>query len=453
MARILLGVSGGIAAYKALELVRLATGTGHSVRVVQTPASLRFVGRASFAALSGAPALVSEFERDAARGSFPGEPLPAHDPASHLELAARADVYLIAPASANTIAKLAAGLADNLLCSCALAAESPVLVAPAMNSRMYEHAAVQANLRALRERGITVVEPGSGRLATIGEHGIGRLAEPEQLLAECERALGRRGVRASSPRTDLAGLRVLVTAGGTREPIDSVRFIGNSSSGRMGVALAQAAQLRGAQVTLVAANLALPVPAGIECRRVGTAAELQRVCEHEFDTCDVLLMAAAVADFRPLSPAHGKLSKSGRDALVLELDPTPDVLAGLARRRRPGQIVVGFAAEHGDEALAAARRKLYAKGLDAIVVNDISRSDIGFDSDHNEVAILTARRLAQTRRPDEGGGEEPQPQQGEPLTVARASKPAVAEHILDVVERLRQAPAPATPAAPAAPAP
>jgi phosphopantothenoylcysteine decarboxylase / phosphopantothenate---cysteine ligase len=440
MARILLGVNGGIAAYKALEFVRLATAAGHTVRVVQTPASRRFVGAASFAALSGAPVLASEFERDPARGSFPGEPLPVHDPASHLELAARADAYLIAPATANTIAKLAAGMADNLVCSCALAASSPVLVAPAMNNRMYAHAAVQANLRALRARGVEVIEPGSGRLATIGEHGIGRLAEPEQLLAACETAIAQ---GAADPlREGLAGVRVLVSAGGTREPIDSVRFIGNSSSGRMGVALAHAAQLRGAAVTLVAANLAVPVPAGVECLRVGTAEQLRQACEREFEHSDVLLMAAAVADFRPALAADGKIAKAGRDELLLDLVPTTDVLAQLTARRRPGQVLVGFAAEHGEGAIATARAKLHAKRLDAIVVNDISRPDIGFDSELNEVTILTARPLS--RRPLGGeSGDGAEPDAGDALAVARASKAQIAARILDVVEGLRATHAPA----------
>src|SRR6201994_2454066 len=254
MARILLGVSGGIAAYKALELVRLATGAGHALRVVQTPNSRRFVGEASFAALSGAPVLLSEFERDPARGAFPGDPQPAHDPLSHLELVANADLFLIAPASANTIAKLAHGLAEDLLSSCALAATCPVLLAPAMNNHMYEHAATRANVQTLRERGVQIVEPGVGRLASKGEQGVGRLAEPAQLLAACEAALADGHPAAGR---DLDGGRVLVPAGGTREPVDSVRFLGNSSSGRMGVALAEAAAARGADVTLIAANVGL----------------------------------------------------------------------------------------------------------------------------------------------------------------------------------------------------
>ena len=252
MARILLGVTGGIAAYKALELVRLATGAGHAVRVVQTPTSKRFVGTESFAALSGAPVLCSEFERDPARGAFPDQPPPADEPLNHLALVANADVYLIAPATANTIAKLACGAADNLLCSCALAADCPVIVAPAMNNRMYEHAAVQANLATMRQRGVQIVQPDVGRLASWGEHGVGRLADPLRLLGACEAALAGPapgGERAPDGAASNGagghgawrGLRVLVTAGGTREPIDSVRFVGNSSSGRMGLALAQAA--------------------------------------------------------------------------------------------------------------------------------------------------------------------------------------------------------------------
>ncbi|MGO9322768.1 MAG: bifunctional phosphopantothenoylcysteine decarboxylase/phosphopantothenate--cysteine ligase CoaBC [Solirubrobacteraceae bacterium] len=429
MSRILLGVSGGIAAYKALELVRLATADGHAVRVVQTPASQRFVGRASFAALSGAPVLCSEFERDPARGAFPDQQPPSHEPLSHLELVANADVFVIAPASANTIAKLAGGLADNLLCSCALAATCPLVIAPAMNNRMYEHPATQANLSTLRERGAIVVEPEVGRLASAGEHGVGRLGEPARVLAACVQALVDRGPgtladRAAGGDTGersgssarLRGLRVLVTAGGTREPIDSVRFVGNSSSGRMGFALAQAARERGAEVTLVAANVALGTPAGVARREVVTAAELKDACEQEFPACDVLLMAAAVADFTPAAPAEGKIKKSSRERLELVLEPAADVLAGLAAQRRDGQTLVGFAAEHGERALESARGKLTGKGLDALVVNDISRTDIGFDVDANEVTILTA---------------------GEERHVPRASKATVARAILDAVESLR----------------
>jgi phosphopantothenoylcysteine decarboxylase / phosphopantothenate---cysteine ligase len=427
MSRILLGVSGSIAAYKSLELIRLATAAGHSVRVVQTPASRRFVGAASFEALTGAPVLSSEFERDPARGAFPGQAPPVHEPLSHLELVANADLYLIAPASANTLAKLAHGLADNLLSSCALAATCPVVLAPAMNNHMYEHAATQANLRILRERGIEVVEPGVGALASKGEEGVGRLAEPARLLETCETVLAGRasiadmGEHPTGASTESwRGLKVLITAGGTREPIDSVRFIGNSSSGRMGLALAQAAHARGADVTLIAANIALPIPAGVARRAVSSAAELEQACAEEFPGCDVLLMAAAVADFRPTAPENGKIKKSGRKRLELELEATTDVLAELATRRRNGQILVGFAAEHGEQGIEEGLQKLTRKGLDAIVVNDISRGDIGFDAEANEVTILTA------------GEDRTQAQK-----VGRAAKAQIAETILDVIQKLR----------------
>ncbi|HXA53902.1 MAG TPA: bifunctional phosphopantothenoylcysteine decarboxylase/phosphopantothenate--cysteine ligase CoaBC [Solirubrobacteraceae bacterium] len=426
MSRILLGVSGGIAAYKALELVRLATAAGHAVRVVQTPASRRFVGEASFTALTGAPVLVSEFERDPAHGAFPDQESPTYQPIGHLALVEAADLYLIAPASANTIAKLAHGHADNLLTSAALAATCPVVVAPAMNNRMYEHPAVRANLDALRARGVHVIAPDSGRLASKGEEGVGRLPEPARLLEACERLIAEvpdrvqpaGGAGAGSPAAQQAwrGLRVLVTAGGTREPIDSVRFLGNSSSGRMGLALAQTACARGAEVTVVGANVSLPHPPGVTWCEVSTAAQLQQACEREFPRCDVLLMAAAVADFRPAAARNGKIKKAERERLTLELEPTADVLSALAARRTARQTLVGFAAEHGARALDHGRVKLRAKRLDAVVVNDISRPDIGFEVAHNEVTILTA------------AGEQ---------RVPRASKEQVAEAILDAVERLR----------------
>jgi phosphopantothenoylcysteine decarboxylase/phosphopantothenate--cysteine ligase len=416
MPRILLGVSGGIAAYKALEFIRLASAAGHSVRVIQTPTSQRFIGEASFAALSGAPVLIDEFEHDPARGAFPGQELPTHQPLSHLQLVANAEIYLVAPASANTLAKLAGGFAENLLTSCALAASCPIVVAPAMNNHMYEHPATQSNIEVLRGRGVHIVEPDAGRLASLGEQGVGRLAEPARLLATCEEILT---TPSSSRAADWSGLRVLVTAGGTREPIDSVRFVGNSSSGRMGVALAQAARSRGAEVTLVAANIAVALPADIAVRRVGTAADLQDACEREFPDCDVLLMAAAVADFRPAAPVEGKIKKGGHSHLTIELEPTNDVLCDLSPQRTPGQTLVAFAAEHGADALAHARAKLSKKGVDAVVFNDISRPDIGFESDSNEVTILTS------------AGDQ---------RVARAPKESIADAILDAVDRLRTDP-------------
>src|SRR3954464_11691849 len=281
MPRLLVGVSGGIAAYKALELVRLATKAGHAVRVVQTPASERFVGRASFAGLTGAPVLVDEFERDPARGAFPDQAPPEHDPLSHLELVRNADAYLIAPASANTLAKLAHGQADTLVPPAALAAPCPVLVAPAMNDQMWAHPATQANLQTLRDRGVTVLDPGTGALGSKGEWGTGRLREPADLLVAVEAV-----VPSGAPRP-LEGLGVLVTAGGTREPIDSVRYVGNRSSGRMGFALADEAAALGAVVTVIAANVGLPRSPRIRYLDVGTAAELQAACEAELPKADV----------------------------------------------------------------------------------------------------------------------------------------------------------------------
>jgi phosphopantothenoylcysteine decarboxylase/phosphopantothenate--cysteine ligase len=416
MARILLGVTGGISAYKAVEVVRLATKAGHSVRVVQTPASLHFVERATFEGVTGAPVLVDEFEADPARGAFPGDPVPEHAPISHLELVRRADAYAIVPASANTIAKLAHGLADNLLTSAALANVAPLIVAPAMNDKMWAHSATRANVLTLRERGVTIVPPATGPLASKGEYGEGRLAEPADVLAAIEAA----GV-AYLPRS-LDGVRVLVTAGGTREPIDSVRYVGNRSSGRMGFALASEAASRGADVTVVAANVALPREQGIHYIDVETASELERASLRAFEYADVLVMAAAVADFRPAAPADSKISKSGRDELSLSLEPTTDVLAALSERRRPGQVLLGFAAEHGEGGVERARAKLERKRLDAVVVNDISRGDIGFDAGDNEVTILVAS--------------------GEDRHVPLAPKAVVAGTVLDVVEALRAGRAP-----------
>jgi phosphopantothenoylcysteine decarboxylase/phosphopantothenate--cysteine ligase len=406
MARVLLGVTGGIAAYKALELTRLATKAGHSVRVVQTEASTRFVGTASFAAITGAPVLVTEWEPDPLRGAFPGDPAPEHAPLSHLALVERADLYVIAPASANTIAKLAGGHADNLLTAAALACRKPLLVAPAMNDAMYEHAATRANLETLRARGVEVLEPGTGALGSPGEWGVGRLPEPAELLAAIEARLGGAGGQ-------LDGAHVLVTAGGTREPIDAVRFVGNRSSGKMGWALAEEAARRGAQVTVVAANVSLPKRPGIEYVDVTTAAELAQACRERFAAADVLLMAAAVADYRPASAREDKIKKADAgETLALELERTEDVLTALAAERRPGQLLVGFAAESGGRAIEYARDKLERKRLDAVVVNDVSAPGIAFDAPDNEVTIVTADGEAH---------------------VPRATKAAVAAQVLDAV--------------------
>jgi phosphopantothenoylcysteine decarboxylase/phosphopantothenate--cysteine ligase len=381
--------------------------------VVQTPASLDFVGRATFAAVTGAPVLVDELEADPARGAYPGDPSPDHDPISHLELVHRCDALCVAPASANTIAKLAAGLADNLLTSAALALKAPLVIAPAMNDRMYEHPATRENLERLVQRGAQVVLPGTGSLASKGEWGVGRLAEPADILAVVETALEPRYAPLS-----LDGMRVLVTAGGTREPIDAVRYVGNRSSGRMGFALAEEAARRGADVTVVAANVALPRSEGIEYVDVQTAAELDHEVRRALPAADVLLMAAAIADFRPAVPESTKISKAGRDGLSIELELAPDVLGSLGELRRPGQTLVGFAAEHGEGGLERAREKLERKDLDAIVFNDVSDAGIGFDSPDNEVTVVTP------------GGE---------LPVVRGSKVDVARGILDALAEFGEA--------------
>jgi phosphopantothenoylcysteine decarboxylase/phosphopantothenate--cysteine ligase len=407
MARVLLGVSGGIAAYKALELARLATVAGHGVRVLMTETATRFVGAASFEGIVGAPVLISEFEHDPMRGGFPGEGAPAHDPISHLELAANCDAYLVAPASANTIAKLAAGAADSMLTTSFLACTAPRLLAPAMNDRMYADAATQANLATLRERGVEVIEPDEGRLASRGEFGRGRLPDPERLLARVEASL-------PAGERPWDGLRVLVTAGGTREPIDPVRFIGNRSSGRMGIALAAAAARRGADVTLLAANVSLPEPAGVRRIDVETATELAEVATEAFADSHVLLMAAAPADFRPTSVNSEKMAR--QDGLDLRLEPTEDILAALAAQRSEGQTIVGFAAEHGGDAVGRARGKLERKNVDMIVLNDVSNPAIGFESADNAVTLI---------------------ERGAETEVAIASKDEIAEAILGRVDHLR----------------
>jgi phosphopantothenoylcysteine decarboxylase/phosphopantothenate--cysteine ligase len=321
-------------------------------------------------------------------------------------------VYVIAPASANTIAKLAAGLADNLLTSAALAARCPVVLAPAMNDAMYENAATQANLELLGSRGVSIVPPGTGALASRGEWGIGRLAEPAEILGVIERVLAGGDY---APRS-LDGLVVLITAGGTREPIDSVRYVGNRSSGRMGLAIAEEAARRGAEVTVIAANVGLERPEGVTFVDVQTAGELETAAREAFPRADVLVMAAAVADFRPAVALDDKIKKSGRESLSLELEATTDVLCALAAERRPGQTLVGFAAEHGGDPAELGRLKLERKGIDAMVVNDISDTAIGFESPDNEVTIVTAAAVRQ---------------------VPRGPKSAVASEIVDVVEELR----------------
>jgi len=366
LAEILLGVSGGIAAYKSIDTMRILQRRGHGVTVVMTKAAQRFVGPATFAALSGRPVGLDLFG--------PGD-RPGYD---HLELARGADLLLVAPASANTIARMAAGLGDGLLGSVHLAFDGPVVIAPAMNTRMYLHAATAHNLAVLRARGVTIVDPGSGLLAD-GEVGVGRLAEPTTIADAVEALLVDAGT--------LAGRRVLVSAGGTQEPIDPVRYVGNRSSGRMGWSVAEAARRRGAEVTVLSANVDLPRHPDVRYVDAPTAAALHEAALSEFAACDVLVMAAAVADFRPGEARAGKIDKGAEGRLALDLEPTADIVADLAARRG-GQVIVGFAAEHGAAGLARARDKRRRKHLDLIVHNDVSVDGIGFGSTENEITII-----------------------------------------------------------------
>jgi phosphopantothenoylcysteine decarboxylase / phosphopantothenate---cysteine ligase len=386
VAAILLGVTGGIAVYKACTLVRALVKAGHDVYPLVTAGAERFVAAQTFFAL--------------ARRS------PSEDPYPHLE---RADLLVVAPLTANTLARLAHGLADDLLTEAALAHDGPVLVAPAMNVRMWQHPATQANVATLRARGVEIVGPAEGELAE-GEVGVGRMAEPEEIFARIEALL--------APRTSaLRGKRVLVSAGGTREPLDTVRFLGNRSSGRMGVAIAEEARRRGAEVTLLAANLAVSTPSGIAVVETPSAAALEREALARADA-DVIVMAAAVADYRPADPLDRKRAKD--DAVwTVELEPTSDVLAALGAARRDGQVLVGFAADAAEAGLERARAKRAAKGADLLVFNDVSRSDIGFDAAENEVVVLSEN------------GER---------TVEKAPKGAIAAAVLDEVERLLSTP-------------
>jgi phosphopantothenoylcysteine decarboxylase/phosphopantothenate--cysteine ligase len=383
MARILLGITGGIAAYKACELVRLLVKAGHDVLPLPTRAAERFVRAETFFAL--------------ARKAQNADPYP------HLE---RADLLVIAPLTANTLAKLAHGLADDVLTEAALAHRGPFLVAPAMNTRMWEHEATQANAATLRARGVELIGPEAGELAE-GEVGVGRMSEPEAIAARIEELLGARG-------GSLAGTQVLVSAGGTREPVDAVRFLGNRSSGRMGVAVAAEARRRGANVTLLAANLAVPVLDGVEVVQAPTAADLEREARTRSGAADIVVMAAAVADYRPAQPVEGKRPKT-EEVWKLELEPTTDVLAQLGEQDRNGQVLVGFGAESGEDGLARKRRMLTDKNVDLVVYNDVSTPGIGFDAPDNEVTLVTK------------AGER---------KLAKASKDEIAAGILDEVERL-----------------
>ncbi|CAN5118086.1 bifunctional phosphopantothenoylcysteine decarboxylase/phosphopantothenate--cysteine ligase CoaBC [soil metagenome] len=399
--RIILGVAGGIAAYKAALVLRLLTEAGHDVRVIPTRASLEFVGRATWEALSGQPAPSDVFE------DVPHVP--------HVELGKGADLVVVAPATADLLSRAATGRADDLLTATLLTARCPVLLAPAMHTEMWEHPATRANVTTLRSRGVHVLEPASGRL-TGADTGRGRLPEPEDIVAA---ALAL--VDGTDTPHDLAGRHVVVSAGGTREPLDPVRFLGNRSSGRQGFALAETALARGARVTLVAANVTLPPPAGADVVAVETTAELRDAVRAAAKDADVVVMAAAVADFRPATTAETKIKKrTDGSAPVLELVETTDILAELASDRlRPGQLVVGFAAETGDSdasVLEHGRAKARRKGADLLVVNAVGDGR-GFGTADNAVTILDAR--------------------GEAVASAAGSKAAVAHAVWDAVATLR----------------
>ena len=371
-ARVVLGVGGGIAAYKACEVLRGLTESGHHVRVVPTAAALRFVGAATWEALSGEPVTASLWD-------------DVHD-VPHVSLGRYADLVVVVPATADLLARAAHGLADDLLTNTLLTATCPVVFVPAMHTEMWEHPATRANVETLRSRGAVVLEPAVGRL-TGPDTGRGRLPEPDAVLAVVRRVLAR-GLR----EPDLRGRRVVVSAGGTREPLDPVRFLGNRSSGRQGYAVAETAAARGAQVVLVSANVALPDPAGVDVVRVTTAVELGAAVLDAAADADVVVMAAAVADFRPADPAAAKIKKSDADPEPVRLARNPDVLRELVATRRPGQLLVGFAAETGDDTadwLGHGREKLAAKGCDLLVVNRVG-DGLGFEVADNAAAVLGA---------------------------------------------------------------
>ncbi|PPH99224.1 bifunctional phosphopantothenoylcysteine decarboxylase/phosphopantothenate--cysteine ligase CoaBC [Rathayibacter sp. AY1B7] len=396
---VVVGITGGIAAYKAVGVVRALVLAGHDVHVVATEAALRFVGKPTLEAISRNPVHTELYEGVAE--------------VRHVAIGQAADLIVIAPATAHTLAKLAAGLADDLLGNTVLASTAPLVVAPAMHTEMWANAATVANTAVLRSRGVHVVGPAVGRL-TGADSGPGRMEEPETIVAE---ALAVHA-RSASARRDLAGVRVLVTAGGTREPLDPVRFVGNRSSGRQGVALALAAAARGAEVTLLAANLDVPAPEGVTVLPVGTALELREAALAAAPGADVVIMAAAVADYRPAAVADAKIKKEQQgDRLVLELVKNPDVLAEISASRREGQIVVGFAAEtepDRDAMLALGRAKIARKGCDLLVLNRVGWAE-GFQSDSNAVVVLDRA--------------------GDIVGEASGSKAKVADRVLDAVVR------------------
>ncbi|HEU0301940.1 MAG TPA: bifunctional phosphopantothenoylcysteine decarboxylase/phosphopantothenate--cysteine ligase CoaBC [Longimicrobium sp.] len=391
--RVVLGVTGGIAAYKAVALARELTLAGALVDVVLTEGALEFVRPMSFEALTGRPAHTSLY--------------PAGDPLLHIRLARDARAVIVAPATANLLARAAVGMADDLLTATLLATQAPVVLCPAMNDRMYAHPATQANLQRLMELGYRVAGPGVGPLAWGEGEGPGRMLEPEEILAHAGRAL--------EGATPLAGKRIVVTAGPTREAIDPVRYVGNRSSGRMGYEIAAAAWRRGAEVLLVSGPSHLPVPVGVQVRKIESAEEMRAAVAEALPAADVLVMAAAVADFRPSTAADQKIKKESGDVPRIVLEPTADVLRATRDARRPGSVIVGFALETTD-AVENGRRKLEGKGLDLLVVNDATEPGAGFEVATNRVVLL------QPGQPDEA--------------VPLMGKAQVADRILDRVETL-----------------
>lgn len=407
---VVVGVTGGIAAYKAVSVIRSLVLLGHDVHVIATDAALRFVGAPTFEAISRNPLNTDLYEGVAE--------------VRHVDIGRRADLIVIAPATANTIAKLATGIADDLLTNTVLATSAPVLIAPAMHTEMWQNAATRANVETLRERGVSVVGPGEGRL-TGSDSGPGRMAEPEEIVAAATALVAPHATHrtrrsadepARAARRDLAGRRIVVTAGGTREPLDPVRYLGNRSSGKQGVAVALAAKARGADVLLIAAHLDAPAPDDLNVRSVSTARELQRAVTEEARTADVVVMAAAVADFRPATTSTSKIKKEKvGDTLQLSLVANPDILAELSAAKRPGLIVVGFAAETETDPqalLELGRRKLERKGCDYLVVNSVGWQT-GFSTDENEVVVLDSL--------------------GRIVMEAAGTKASVADRILDVI--------------------
>jgi len=396
--KILVGVSGGIAAYKACELVRRLVEREAEVHVVLTQSGQQFVTALTFQALSGNAVHTDLFS------------LTEESEMSHIKLADEADLLVIAPATADLVAKLAHGMANDLLTTIALVTRAPVLFAPSMNVNMWDKEIVQENIRGLLGRGYRMIEPGEGALAC-GWQGKGRMAEPDSIVAEVEKQFGAAG---SDKKKSLSGIKVLINAGPTRERLDPVRFLSNPSSGKMGFALAQAAQRRGAKVTLVAGPVSLSTPQGVNRIDVESAREMLEACERNFDAADLFIATAAVGDYAPTESLPQKMKK-GAATLKIVLESTPDILQSLAARKAKGQVVIGFAAETED-LVRHATEKMKRKNLDLIVANDVSRSDVGFGSADNSVTLID--------------------RQGRAETLAKMAKTEVAEQILDRVAAL-----------------